>query len=220
MTSDKRENTAYLYGKKNKFYYYRDMYQKDEHHCKGKCSTGCRKCNTGCDKCSTGCDKCSTGCDKCSKGCDKCNKKSYEKDYKDEHTKKFDMNTGSSDATVSQEADQYDFMEQESAELIWVKESCNITVNSTDTQVGVSLQAGLQLAITLVLNVTLGDSNRGEAVSQELMQNFNAEQVNKQKIFICNSKDINVTTTDTDLVINIQVLLQLLLALVVMVDIL
>ncbi|WP_235793325.1 spore coat protein [Virgibacillus salidurans] len=130
------------------------------------------------------------------------------------------MNTGSSDATVSQEGNQYDFMEQESAELIWVKESCNIRVNSTDTQAGISLQAGLQLALTLVLSITIGDSNRGEAVSQELMQNFNAEQVNKQKVFICNSKDVNVTTTDTDLVINIQVLLQLLLALVVMVDIL
>ncbi|WP_255584813.1 spore coat protein [Virgibacillus saliphilus] len=111
-------------------------------------------------------------------------------------------------------------MDQESAEIIWVKESCNITVNSTDTQAGISLQAGLQLAITLVLSITLGDSNRGEAVSNELMQNFNAEQINKQKVFICNSKDINVTTTDTDLVINIQVLLQLLLALVVIVDIL
>ncbi|WP_373894970.1 spore coat protein [Virgibacillus natechei] len=130
------------------------------------------------------------------------------------------MNTGNADPTVLQEADQYDFMEQESAEIIWVKESCNIAVSSTDTKAAVSLQAGLQLAITLVLNITLGDSNRGEVVSEELMQNFNAEQINKQKIFICNSKDVNVTTTDTDLVINIQVLLQLLLALVVMVDIL
>ncbi|MFD2760012.1 spore coat protein [Lentibacillus juripiscarius] len=121
---------------------------------------------------------------------------------------------------VSQDGDQYSFMDQESAEMIWVKESCNITVDSTDTQVGVSLQASLQLAITLVLNIAIGNTDRSEAVSQDLIQSFNADQINKQKIFIYNTKDATVTTRDTDLAVNIQVLLQLLLVLVVMVDIL
>ncbi|WP_461179288.1 spore coat protein [Virgibacillus ainsalahensis] len=155
-------------------------------------------------------NKYSCGCDNdCT--CDQ--EDEYSNDY-------FDFSDSNNDATVLQEGDQYSFMDQESAELIWVKESCNITVNSTDTQAGISLQAGLQLAISLVLNISIGDTNRSEAVSQELLQNFNASQTNKQKIFICNTKDANVTTTDTDLTVNIQVLLQLLLALVVLVDIL
>src|SRR5699024_1668896 len=87
------------------------------------------------------------------------------------------------DAFAAQEADQFSFMEQESAELIWVKESCNITVNSTDTQAAVSLQAGLQLAIALVLNISIADGAQRDAVSQELTQQFGMAQTNKQKIF-------------------------------------
>jgi spore coat protein X len=111
-------------------------------------------------------------------------------------------------------------MEQESAELIWVRESCDITINSTDTQVGLSLQAALQLAIVIVINITIADSNRSEAVSADLMQFVGTEQTNKQKIFIYNTKDANVTTTDTDLAVNLQVLLQILIAILIMVDIL
>lgn len=111
-------------------------------------------------------------------------------------------------------------MEQESAELIWVKESCNIEINTTDTQAGISLQAGLQLAIALVLRITIGDSDQSEAVSQELIQQFDLTQSNRQKIYIYNTKDARVTTTDLDLAVNIQALLQLLLALVIIVDIL
>ena len=125
-----------------------------------------------------------------------------------------------SDAFVQQDGGQYDFMDQESAELIWVKESCNITVNSTDTQAGVSLQAGLQLAIALVINISIADSVQRDAVAQEMMQQFSLTQTNKQKIFIYNTKDAVVTTQDTDLAINIQALLQLLLALVLLIEIL
>lgn len=124
------------------------------------------------------------------------------------------------DAYVMQDGGQYDFMDQESAELIWVKESCNITVNTTDTQAAVSLQAGLQLAIALVLNISIADAGQRDAVSQELLQQFNQTQSNKQKIFIYNTKDAVVTTQDTDLSINIQAMLQVLLALVLLIDIL
>jgi len=130
------------------------------------------------------------------------------------------FNDNNDDATVAQDADQYSFMDQESAELIWVKESCNINVNTTDTQVGVTLQAALQLAIALVIRITIGDSDRSDAVAQELVQYSNMDQVNKQKIYIYNTKDATVTTTDTDLAINIQVLLQVLIAIIVLIDIL
>ncbi|WP_240452168.1 spore coat protein [Virgibacillus sp. YIM 98842] len=111
-------------------------------------------------------------------------------------------------------------MDQESTELIWVKESCNIEVNTTDTQAAVSLQAGLELAIALVINIAIASSEQADGVSQELLQHVNTAQRNKQKIFIYNTKDARVTTTDTDLAINIQALLQVLIALVVMIDIL
>lgn len=126
----------------------------------------------------------------------------------------------SDDAFVMQDADQFSKMDQESTELIWVKESCNITVNTTDTQIGVSIQAALQLAIALVLNISIADGEQREAVSQELSQQIKLSQRNKQKIFIYNTKDANVTTRDTDLALNLQLMLQVLIALMILVDIL
>lgn len=124
------------------------------------------------------------------------------------------------DAALVEDGGQFSFIEQESDELIWIKESCNVKVHTTDTQAAVSLQAGLQLAIALVISITIGDSDRGQFIAQELFQHFDSEQTNKQKIYIENSKDINVTTTDTDLAVNIQALLQVLVSLVAKLDVL
>lgn len=124
------------------------------------------------------------------------------------------------DAEVVQDGFQKSVMEQESDELVWIKDSCNVEVRSTDTQAAVSLQVGLQLAIALVVSITIGDSDEGKSVAQELFQQFDAEQTNKQKVVIDNSKDVRITTTDTDLAVNIQALLQVLVALVVKLDVL
>jgi spore coat protein X len=126
----------------------------------------------------------------------------------------------SHDAEVVQDADQFSSMEQESDELIFIKDSCNICVHTTDTQAAVSLQVALQLAIALVIRITLGDSDQGKGIQQDLLQHFESEQNNKQKICIENSKDINVTTTDTDVAANIQVLLEVLVSLVAKLDVL
>jgi spore coat protein X len=123
-------------------------------------------------------------------------------------------------ADVIQEGAQFSVNEQDSDELIWIKDSCNVKVQTTDTQAAVSLQVGLQLAIALVVSITIGDTDRGQFVAQEIFQEFNSEQGNRQKIIIKNSKDVEVTTTDTDLAVNIQALLQVLVALVVKLDVL
>lgn len=123
-----------------------------------------------------------------------------------------------SDPIVEQGADQISVIDQESDELIWIVDSCNVVVETTDTQAAVSLQVGLQLAIALVISITIGDSDRGQALAQEIFQEFDSEQTNRQKIYIENSKDVNITTTDTDLTVNIQAMLQVLLALVVSLD--
>jgi spore coat protein X len=136
---------------------------------------------------------------------------------KDDHDKKSKKDDAE---VVEQDGVQLSFIEQDSDELIWIKDSCNITVQTTDTQAAVSLQVGLQLAIALVVSVTVGDTDRGRAMAQEIFQKLDSEQTNKQKIIIKNSKDINVTTTDTDLAVNIQALLQVLVAVVVKLDVL
>ncbi|WP_240050899.1 spore coat protein [Metabacillus litoralis] len=120
----------------------------------------------------------------------------------------------------TQDAVQINETVQASEEYIFIKDSCNIDVTSTDTQVAVSLQAAVQVAIALVINLTIADSNRAEQVTQQLLQSSVIKQVNKQKLIIENSRDVTITTTDTDVAISLQVLIQILLALLVQIDIL
>ncbi|UYP07529.1 spore coat protein [Priestia megaterium] len=123
------------------------------------------------------------------------------------------------DAEVVQEANQLSLIDQESNELIWIKDSCDITVHTTDTQAAISIQVAIQVAIAIVLRITIGDSAEDNGVFQDLLQLSDIEQTNKQKIYIENSKDVEIRTTDTDVALNIQLLLQVLVAIIVLVDI-
>ncbi|WP_144511901.1 spore coat protein [Bacillus sp. FJAT-22090] len=123
-------------------------------------------------------------------------------------------------ADISQVAAQVSVIDQESDEVIWIKDSCNIEVQTTDTQAAISLQVGLQLAIALVISIILGDNDQSQAITQNLFQELDTEQRNRQRIYIDNSKDVNITTTDTDIAVNLQVMLEVLLALVVRIDVL
>jgi spore coat protein X len=124
------------------------------------------------------------------------------------------------DAILSQYGDQFSFTNQDSDELIFIKDSCMIDVHTTDTQASISLQVGLQLALALIVSITIGDTDRSKAVTQDIFQKVLAQQTNEQKIVIDNSKDVSITTTDTDISLNIQALLQVLVALVVRLDVL
>ncbi|MCM3790692.1 spore coat protein [Domibacillus sp. 8LH] len=124
------------------------------------------------------------------------------------------------DADVLQEGDQSVSNDQESFEWIIVKDSEDVEVQTTDTQAAVSLQLGIQVAIAVVLSITVGDSNQTKAVVQDLKQFIKTKQKNTQKTVIEGSKHVKVTTTDTDLAVNIQALLQILLAIVVKLDVL
>ncbi|KMY54239.1 spore coat protein [Bacillus sp. FJAT-27231] len=124
------------------------------------------------------------------------------------------------EADILQDAMEFSTIDQESDELIFINESCNVTVRTTDTQAAVSLQVGLQLAIALVISITVGNNERGRVVAQDIIQQFNSEQINRQRTIIDNSKDVNIRTVDTDLAVNIQALLQVLVALVAKLDIL
>ncbi|MGD6966666.1 spore coat protein [Rossellomorea vietnamensis] len=123
-------------------------------------------------------------------------------------------------ADVQQDADQYVKNEQKSYEWIIIKDSEGVDVQTTDTQAAVSLQLGIQAAIAAVISITIGDSDQGKAVAQDIKQFIKTRQSNKQKTIIENSKKVKVVTTDTDLAINIQALLQILVAIVVKLDVL
>ncbi|WP_152656149.1 spore coat protein [Oceanobacillus sp. CFH 90083] len=123
-------------------------------------------------------------------------------------------------AEVEQDAKQKSITKQSSEEWIIIKDSEGINVTTTDTQAAVSLQVGIEVAIAVVLSITLADSNQAKAVFQDLEQVMKTKQSNRQKTIVEKSKNVSVTTTDTDIAINIQLLIQLLLAIVVSLDIL
>ena len=109
---------------------------------------------------------------------------------------------------------------QQSFEQIIVIDSADVEVTSTDTQAAISLQAAIQAAIVLVISISIADSQRAERLTQDLLARVRTQQVNRQQTIIENSRGVRITTTDTDLAVNIQLLLQILLALVVRLDIL
>ncbi|GGM39688.1 hypothetical protein GCM10011351_27290 [Paraliobacillus quinghaiensis] len=121
---------------------------------------------------------------------------------------------------VSQYADQISEIEQKSREAIFILNSSDVTVDTTDTQIAVSLQAALQVAIVIVVNISVASSTRAKEITEELLGYSRIDQSNRQLIVIDGSESVSVTTTDTDVAASIQVLLQILVSLVAQLDIL
>lgn len=125
-----------------------------------------------------------------------------------------------SGSAVAQEAVETVKSEQLNDEHIFVKDSCDITITTTDTQAAVNLQVAIQLAIALILNISIADGHQADSVAQELLQRIRTRQDIHQKTHIENSRGVTVTTTSTEVSLNIQVLLQVLLALIAKLEIL
>ncbi|WP_280169450.1 spore coat protein [Priestia megaterium] len=121
---------------------------------------------------------------------------------------------------VWQEADQIAKTEQQSFEKIIVKDSENVKVQSTDTQIAATIQAALQIAIAVVVRISIGDNEQGKGVIEELKQVSSIKQKNAQKTIVENSTNVRVKTTDTDVAVNLQLLLQVLVAILASLDIL
>lgn len=118
------------------------------------------------------------------------------------------------------DGDQVSEIDQSSHEIIIIRDSCDINVETTDTQIAASLQAAIQVAISVVVNITIADSSRAEKVTQELLEMSDIRQSNRQRLEIINSRTVDVRTTDTDVAISLQVMLQILVALFAQLDIL
>ncbi|PGP93038.1 spore coat protein [Bacillus cereus] len=119
----------------------------------------------------------------------------------------------SKNANFLEEAIQTDEIDQVSEEYIEIVDSADVQVTTTDTKAALSIQAALQAAIVVVVSISIADSEKADKITQELFQKSSIKQINRQKTFIKNSRNVAVTTTDTDIAVNIQILLQILLAL-------
>ncbi|MGX5625554.1 spore coat protein [Bacillus cereus] len=126
----------------------------------------------------------------------------------------------SKNANFLEEAIQTDEIDQVSEEYIEIVDSADVQVTTTNTKAALSIQAALQAAIVVVVSISIADSEKADKITQELFQKSSIKQINRQKTFIKNSRNVTVTTTDTDIAVNIQILLQILLALLVKLNIL
>ncbi|MEB8735385.1 spore coat protein [Bacillus cereus] len=123
-------------------------------------------------------------------------------------------------ANLLEEALQTDEIDQVSEEYIEIVDSADVQVTTTDTKAALSIQAALQAAIVVVVSISIADSEKADKITQELFQKSSIKQINRQRTLIKNSRNVSVTITDTDIAVNIQILLQVLLALLVKLNIL
>ncbi|WP_085523138.1 spore coat protein [Tuberibacillus sp. Marseille-P3662] len=109
---------------------------------------------------------------------------------------------------------------QSSDECIIIRDSADVNVHTTSTQAAVGIQLAVQVAVMVILEVSIGDSATEEHIINDLQQLTDIDQSNQQKTIIENSRDVDVTTTDTNLAVTAQIAVQVLVALLVTLDIL
>lgn len=122
--------------------------------------------------------------------------------------------------TTTQAGNQQAQSIQHSYESITIKDSCDVEVTTTETQVAVNVQLAIQAAISLVISISIADSSKAESIVQDLKSNLKTSQINRQVTHVENSRGVNVTTTDTDVAVNAQLLLQVLIVLLIRLDVL
>ena len=109
---------------------------------------------------------------------------------------------------------------QLSEELILVRDSADVNVNTTDAKAAISLVASLNAFIAAIINISIASADDAEEIKQTLISSTGVKQINIQKIVVENSRGVEVNTTDVNLAVNIQILLQIILALLINLDIL
>lgn len=149
-----------------------------------------------------------------------CEPKKEDCEPKKEDCESLNYYSFSKNTNFLEEAIQTDKINQISEEYIEIVDSADVQVTTTDTKATLSIQAALQAAIVVVVSISIADSEKADKITQELFQKSAIKQINRQKTFIKNSRNVTVTTTDTDIAVNIQILLQILLALLVKLNIL
>ncbi|PEU98177.1 spore coat protein [Bacillus cereus] len=149
-----------------------------------------------------------------------CEPKKEDCEQKKEDCESLNYYSFSKNTNFLEEAIQTDKIDQISEEYIEIVDSADVQVTTTDTKAALSIQAALQAAIVVVVSISIADSEKADKITQELFQKSAIKQINRQKTFIKNSRNVTVTTTDTDIAVNIQILLQILLALLVKLNIL
>ncbi|MDG1617544.1 spore coat protein, partial [Bacillus paranthracis] len=131
-----------------------------------------------------------------------CEPKKEDCESKKEDCESLNYYSFSKNTNFLEEAIQTDKIDQISEEYIEIVDSADVQVTTTDTKAALSIQAALQAAIVVVVSISIADSEKADKITQELFQKSAIKQINRQKTFIKNSRNVTVTTTDTDIAVN------------------
>lgn len=104
-------------------------------------------------------------------------------------------------------------------QLVVVKHSENVEISLTNIQALINLQFALQLAIELILSVSLLTTAQNGRVIQDLTEVTHSSQRTVSTIVVENSRNVTVNETTADIAANVQLLLQVLLAIVAKLDV-
>lgn len=119
---------------------------------------------------------------------------------------------GFNDAFVDQDVIQAHLNRQISEEMIVIRDSCDVNVQSIDQQALTSVFVSINALVVVVVLAVITDETLAELVAQDLLQLTESKQLNRQKILIDNSRCVNVTTLDQDAATLVTVLINALVA--------
>ncbi|GAB1786289.1 MULTISPECIES: spore coat protein [Priestia] len=110
---------------------------------------------------------------------------------------------GDNGAVIDQDADAVSSIKQGSFEWIVVKDSEGVHVDTVDTQTAAQVQ-GLVTAVTGAILAGVVGNIQGKVIAQELNTILKTNQKNNQKTVIEGSKNVRVSTVDTDTAAQVQ----------------
>ncbi|RSL33054.1 spore coat protein [Salibacterium salarium] len=131
-----------------------------------------------------------------------------------------DMSCSGNNNDSTQHGEQTNKTLQISEDYIEIIDCCDVSISNTDIKGALSIQAGIQAAILILITVSIGgDSDSAEEFTQDLIQSAKIKQLTYQHTYLENSRDVTIDINDTQLALNIQLLIQLLVAVAVVLDI-
>ncbi|MGG0839159.1 spore coat protein [Bacillus paralicheniformis] len=117
-------------------------------------------------------------------------------------------------------AETFDELSREYDQLIEVIDSEHVTVNTTNITAALSLQAIVITLIILLLQLAIEDEDAADIVSEQILAVQRLQSRRKIIIKAINSCNVTITLSSEDILLSVQLLTDVLIALMIVLDIL
>ncbi|MDN5388144.1 MULTISPECIES: spore coat protein [Bacillus] len=117
-------------------------------------------------------------------------------------------------------AETFDELSREYDQLIEVIDSEHVTVNTTNITAALSLQAIVITLIILLLQLAIEDEDTADIISEQILAVQRLQSRRKIIIKAINSCNVTITLSSEDILLSVQLLTDVLIALMIVLDIL